>query len=930
MHALLLDKLHLGTLRLGKTIRLTVWMASATFALAFLAQPVSVGAQLGLATTVIAAMIALWRFGRGLLARWCFLSLGSLVVLRYIFWRATSTLPPIDQPFNFGLGLILVVAELYCVLILVISLIINADPLDRKPLARGDDDLLPTVDVFIPSYNEDEFILATTIAAAKSMDYPKHKLTVWLLDDGGTDQKVADTNTEKAAAAMARRLSLTQLCADMGANYLTRAKNEHAKAGNMNNGLKHAMGEIVVVFDADHAPFKSFLRETVGHFATDPKLFLVQTPHVFLNPDPIERNLRTFQTMPSENEMFYSVTQRGLDKWDGSFFCGSAALLRREALDVAGGFSGITITEDCETAFELHAKGWHSVYVDKPLIAGLQPETFESFIGQRSRWCQGMFQILLLKNPLFKKGLKPIQKLAYLSSMTFWFFPLPRMVFTLAPLLHIFFDVKIFVSSMDEALAYTATYMVVNLMLQNYLYGRVRWPFMSELYEYVQGVYLAKAIVAVVLKPRKPTFNVTAKGISLDADHLSGLARPFFAIFAVLLIGAATAFYRYWVEPGAELMLIVGLWTTFNLIIAGAALGVVCERREPDRFPRLTIDRTGLLTIGDETAAVTIHVGLSGRLRPALRRAEPGVDEAGERDRLHARDPPSRRHRHAGADGDRPRARDTRHRRHSLRLFVRRDASRIVSGAGRPDVWRSRRHPPLSHQPSGAQEPVRGKLAVPALGRARADARVRLCRAGREGHARRAARRDAHPSRPFCSEPVVTERAFVATPLPASATEAAIVPVADAPVEIPRAHRSISFEHADREHGDRDRRDRRGVRFRQPRRRIGGDGRARSPPRHGGGLDERPAHPRRHRDETCPHAGGARGCASHCRRLAFASPRPSPRCSSWRRHRLRYSPAPGRPRPPRRTSGRSCPLSHRRARLSRPRHCAIFRPRSKV
>ena len=607
-------------LQIGKTIRLSVWLLSATFAIAFLTQPVSVGAQLALATTVIASMIALWRFGRGALARWCFLSLGSLVVLRYIFWRATSTLPPIDQPFNFGLGLLLVIAELYCVLILIISLIINADPLNRKPLERGDDDLLPTVDVFIPSYNEDEFILATTIAAAKSMDYPKQKLTVWLLDDGGTDQKVADKNPEKAAAAMARRLSLTELCANMGARYLTRAKNEHAKAGNMNNGLQHATGEIVVVFDADHAPFKSFLRETVGHFAADPKLFLVQTPHVFLNPDPIERNLRTFQTMPSENEMFYSVTQRGLDKWDGSFFCGSAALLRREALDVAGGFSGITITEDCETAFELHAKGWHSVYVDKPLIAGLQPETFDSFIGQRSRWCQGMFQILLLKNPLFKKGLKPIQKLAYLSSMTFWFFPLPRMIFTLAPLLHIFFDVKIFVSSMDEALAYTATYMVVNLMLQNYLYGRVRWPFMSELYEYVQGVYLAKAIVSVVLKPRKPEFNVTAKGLTLDTDHLSSLARPFFLIFGVLFVGAATAFYRYWVEPGAELMLIVGLWTTFNLIIAGAALGVVCERREPDRFPRLAIDRTGLLAVGGETARVTLHSVSAGGC--ALRFAE--------------------------------------------------------------------------------------------------------------------------------------------------------------------------------------------------------------------------------------------------------------------------------------------------------------------
>jgi len=119
--------------------------------------------------------------------------------------------------------------------------------------------------------------------------------------------------------------------------------------------------------------------------------------------------------MPSENEMFYSITQRGLDKWDASFFCGSAALLRRSALAEAGGFSGVTITEDCETAFELHARGWHSVFVDKPLIAGLQPETFASFVGQRVRWCQGMLQILMLKNPLFKKGLKPIQKLGFIQ-----------------------------------------------------------------------------------------------------------------------------------------------------------------------------------------------------------------------------------------------------------------------------------------------------------------------------------------------------------------------------------------------------------------------------------------------------------------------------------------------------------------------------------
>jgi cellulose synthase (UDP-forming) len=447
-----------------------------------------------------------------------------------------------------------------------------------------------------------------TLSAAKLMDYPKEKLTVWLLDDGGTDQKCNDADPARSASAKARRASLQRLCAQLDVKYLTRERNEHAKAGNLNSGLKASRAAIVVVFDADHVPFRQFLRETVGYFSEDPKLFLVQTPHVFLNPDPIEKNLATFDRMPSENEMFYSITQRGLDKWNGSFFCGSAALLRRAALEQAGGFSGITITEDCETAFELHAKGWTSLYVDKPLIAGLQPETFASFIGQRSRWCQGMFQIMLLKNPALKRGLLPIQRLAYLSSMTFWLFPLPRLIFMFAPLLHIFFDVKIFVSSIDEALAYTATYIVVNLMLQNYLYGRVRWPWMSELYEYVQGVFLARAIVSVVASPRKPTFNVTAKGQSLDQDHLSKLAPPFLVIFAILAFGVGTAGYRYMFEPGVtSLMLVVGLWTAFNLVIAGVALGTVAERKQVDRFPRLPIQRSGVLAVGAQSIDVTIE-----------------------------------------------------------------------------------------------------------------------------------------------------------------------------------------------------------------------------------------------------------------------------------------------------------------------------------
>lgn len=589
-------------------VRWLAWMGVTAAGLVLLSQPVGTQNQLAMSLAAMAAMIGLWLFLDGPRSRFVFLAMGSLVVLRYILWRVTDTLPSPGDPVSFGFGLLLLVGELYCVFILFVSLIINAEPLRRRPPPAAAAADLPAVDVFVPSYNEDAAILAMTLAAARQMNYPPDKLTVWLLDDGGTDQKCADPTPEKAAAARARRAELQALCADLGCRYLTRARNEHAKAGNLNNGLAHARGAIVVVLDADHVPFRSFLAETVGYFAEDPKLFLVQTPHAFLNPDPIERNLRTFARMPSENEMFYSVTQAGLDKWNGSFFCGSAALLRRTALDEAGGFSGITITEDCETAFELHSRGWTSAYVDTPLIAGLQPDTLTDFIGQRSRWCQGMFQILLLKNPAFQRGLKPIQKIAYLSSMTFWFFPVPRLIFMFAPLLHIFFDLKIFVASVDESIAYTATYIVINLMMQNYVYGKFRWPFVSELYEYVQGLYLSKAIVSVIWSPRKPTFNVTNKGATLDHDHLSSLAGPFFAVYALLATGCAVAAYRYLFEPGVtNLMLVVGLWNLFNLLTAGAALGVCAERRQLERMPSLPIDRREHLTLGGRAVDVAVE-----------------------------------------------------------------------------------------------------------------------------------------------------------------------------------------------------------------------------------------------------------------------------------------------------------------------------------
>ncbi|CAD7051801.1 cellulose synthase catalytic subunit (UDP-forming) [Pseudorhizobium halotolerans] len=586
---------------MNKARSIFLWAIVAIFGIVLITLPVSPQAQMIAGLGVVALMGIIKLLNAHGVWRLISLALGTAIVLRYVYWRTTETLPPIEQIEDFIPGMLLYLAEMYNVLMLGLSIFIVAMPLPPRPSRNDPSEDLPDVDVFIPTYNEDAKLLANTLAAAKAMDYPPDKLRVWLLDDGGTVQKRASSNVAAAEDAMMRHHELQELCAALGVTYLTRERNEHAKAGNLNNGLAHSKAELVAVFDADHAPARDFLRETVGYFREDPKLFLVQTPHFFINPDPVERNLQTFQVMPSENEMFYGIIQRGLDKWNAAFFCGSAAVLSREALEQTSGFSGLSITEDCETALALHSAGWNSIYVDKPLIAGLQPATFASFIGQRSRWAQGMMQILRFRFPLFKRGLTLPQRLCYMSSTLFWLFPFTRATFLFAPLFYLFFDLQIFIASGGDFLAYTLSYLIVNLMMQNYLYGYFRWPWISELYEYVQTVHLLPAVVSVILNPRKPTFKVTAKDESITVARLSEISRPFFVIFAVLLIATGFAAYRIYTEPyKADITLVVAGWNVLNLILAGCALGVVAERRERASSRRVKVQRRCEVFIEDQ------------------------------------------------------------------------------------------------------------------------------------------------------------------------------------------------------------------------------------------------------------------------------------------------------------------------------------------
>ncbi len=520
-----------------------------------------------------------------------------LLLGRYLFFRLTSTLL-YTSPLEFFFILVLFAAELYGMFIQVMGMIVNVMPMYRpmEQVALNNPDL-PVVDVLIPTYSEPEQMVAITASACTLFDYPPEKLNIYILDDGGTVQKRNAKDPESAAAALVRYETLKVLAEYLEVHYLTRKENTNAKAGNINAALyqtdddeKHPTGDLVLVLDCDHVPTRDFLKNTVGYFLKDPKLFLVQTPHFFINPDPVEKNLDTFNKIPGDNVMFYGKVLPGLDLWNAAFFCGSAAVLRRSCLDEVGGIVGETITEDAETALTLHGRGYNSVYVGKPMVCGLCPETFEDFIVQRNRWAQGMAQILILKNPLFNRGLTLIQRLCYFNSAGFWFFSFSRLIFMMAPFCYLYGNMQVYHATLWQCLAYPVPYMVLSMIVTNFMYGAVRHPFFSELYETVMSFYNVPAILSVLRNPRSPQFQVTPKDTSLAEDSASPLATPFYLMLGLFVAMYPVALYRAAANPQLlGSIVICTVWGTFNLVLLLLSLGVVWERRQVRKKYRMPV-----------------------------------------------------------------------------------------------------------------------------------------------------------------------------------------------------------------------------------------------------------------------------------------------------------------------------------------------------
>jgi cellulose synthase (UDP-forming) len=547
------------------------------------------------------------------------------VVARYLAWRLFDTVMPADGEwyevawvwFCFAVE----VLGLFDSAILYLMFLRTSDrsgeaDIHEARLRSLQPDQLPSVDVFIPTYNESIEVLEKTITGALCLDYPNFK--IWVLDDG-------------------RRGWLLELCKSKGIGYLTRSNNAHAKAGNINHALSKTSAEFFAIFDADFIPQRSFLIRTVGFFA-DPRIGIVQVPHAFYNYDPTQSSLALQKALPDDQRFFFEAVMPSRDGWDAAFCCGSNSVTRREALRAVGdALPTDSITEDMLLSLTLLRKGYVTRYLCERLAFGLAPEGLKAFFVQRKRWARGAMQILYLAAGPLGRQLSVMQRLLFLP--THWLSQSLVLLLTLvAPIVYLWTGLLPMVNVTPEAVVYYLLPMIFAVAGGIWAYApRHYFPFAAQVHGTFQSFKILPTVLMTMAKPFGHVFKVTPKGAGARiADYDRQIFWTSASLIALTILGLlinSQPDLRIIGEAG--LLLVVAGWAAFNIVV----LFLVCmmslqapARRGEERFKLdepiwifaangtlstgriLDISLSGVAITADESRSLTTQAGEKARV----------------------------------------------------------------------------------------------------------------------------------------------------------------------------------------------------------------------------------------------------------------------------------------------------------------------------
>jgi cellulose synthase (UDP-forming) len=521
----------------------------------------------------------------------------------YLLWRAGFTvemsawfvaLPLLAAEFHSLAGLVLFTIQLWDVDV------VPAEGAGAAPDAR--------VAVLLPTYNEPESILLPAIAAAVALE-PAHE--TWVLDDGHRD-------------------SVRELAEELGAHYLSRPTNEHAKAGNLNYALARIDADILAILDADHVASPNLLIHTLPYF-TDPTVAVVQTPQDFYNRDSFEHEVGADGRQFNEEAVFYRVIAPGKNRWNAAFWCGTGALVRVEALRSVDGVATESVTEDIQTTIRLNRKGWKAVYHNEVLARGLAPTDYAQYALQRNRWATGAMQVLHMENPLFSQGLTPGQRLGFITTLAGWFDSWRTFLFMLAPILVVTTGASP-ISAPGQVFIplFLATFVAQFVALRLLARGHYP-PLLSLVFEVLRMPAVLPATLTIFNPRRKRGFRVTPKGAATDNQKapvpallkvLTGASVLALLYFAVTIAGLTPFDYQ---TPAAAIGAAVFLCGN-TLLLVTAMRRIRDPRFAPNRRESHRFDVHLGARLDGKFCRVT-DVSMSGCMaRVTGERPEPGTE----------------------------------------------------------------------------------------------------------------------------------------------------------------------------------------------------------------------------------------------------------------------------------------------------------------
>jgi cellulose synthase/poly-beta-1,6-N-acetylglucosamine synthase-like glycosyltransferase/predicted Zn-dependent protease len=446
-----------------------------------------------------------------------------IVCIFYLAYRAIFTFND-TGPYAWTASIVLYVAECFGIfnLFLFFLQVWEVEEPPVQPVLEG-----RTVDVFIPTFNEDPSLLRATLEACVRMDYP-HR--TYVLDDG-------------------RRPEVEALARELGVEYISRPDNRHFKAGNLNYAFERTDGEFVVVLDADHVPEPHFITRLIGYFRDD-RLGYVQTPHAFYNFDSFQARLdHKNRKYWEEGHLFYYVIQPGRNHWGCPIFAGSAAMFRRTAIRDVGLMATETITEDMHTGLRMNAKGWRSMAISDRLVAGQAAPDITTFHAQRTRWGTGNLSIFKYDNPLTMRGLTLPQRLCYLGSMLHWASGIFKLMIYLTPIAMLFSGIPPVREFTWELLGVTVIYLLVSLTTMKIVSNGFGSIINAELFSMVNFWTQIKSTFRAIFGYGARQFNVTPKGAAVQEMRKKKGVWPYIRPQTYLIILSVLAMFWGWSRP---------------------------------------------------------------------------------------------------------------------------------------------------------------------------------------------------------------------------------------------------------------------------------------------------------------------------------------------------------------------------------------------